>query len=188
MKPIQWNNSGKDVDSIIKFYESTKYAIELFHNPNGNKNFASDFLYKTYIEIEQEKMKCLNELSIEAGFVLLAYLEGVFRKDFMIRILRHKRKDQLSVYFLDTYKSERKLYQHPLEYIFKAWRNKGSGLSDKIREMLRSLQQYYDYRNWVAHGRYWEFKESNYLRKYCFEAILLMVNTVLCELNGKLLK
>ena len=118
---------------------------------------------------------------------MLAYLESVFRKDFVIRIQRHKRKDELSKHFLDSYNPAKKLYQYSLEEIFRAWYDKGCGLSDKIRQTFSSLPQYYNYRNWIAHGRYWEFKDTNYLRKFCFESILLMVDTVLRELKGKLL-
>ena len=134
---------------------------------------------QTSSEITNSREEALEELSIAAGFCLLSWIESLFRKDFVARISRHKRKDCLSTYYLESYNPAEKTYRYGLNKIFDAWKNNSPKLSDKEIDVLRKLPQYFEYRNWIAHGRYWMFREANWQKKYNFDSVYIMASEVI---------
>lgn len=72
---------------------------------------------------------------------ILAFVESLFRTDFIIRC-ELKKSDKLSIRYRHTYNPAKRIYTY----------------------------SYHDnYRNWLAHGRYWQFKDNP--AKYKIEKI-----------------
>ncbi len=59
--------------------------------------------------------------------------------------------------------------------------------SKEMQDILRNLPQYFDFRNWMAHGRYWKYKESNYFNKYNYLQIQIL-NALIQKYFGPYLK
>jgi hypothetical protein len=134
--------------------------------------------YSTASERESVLESARLELSIEAGFMLLAYVESLFRSDFVLRLENRKWKDPLTLYYKDTHNSSSRPYQYSLDDIFYGWRYKSQECDKNMGDILANLPQYFKYRNWIAHGRYWVFDEQNYIRRYKFDSICILVDAI----------
>lgn len=82
----------------------------------------------------------------EAGFMLLSYVEALFRMDLVLRLENRKWNDPLSKYFRDNRKADRKIFQYPIDAILKGWKNDPDSTQDMI-DIARKLPQYFNYRH-----------------------------------------
>ena len=171
MAIVNFNPDKPNPDNIQKVYEECTKGIEIKFDPHRNPSYIADFAFYSKKEIEREKSKMLEEVSLRSAFFLLAYIENLFRTDFVIRVESHKKgyTDVLTKAYKKIYNPAVRPYSYSLtDTIFKSWRQyvNGKPNSKEMQDILRNLPQFFDFRNWLAHGRYWVFKESNYLKKY----------------------
>lgn len=188
MKIVDFNPKLFSVDDICHYYDQTKGAICLKFDRLRNPDFESDFLGLSELEIDEEKRLLLAELSIESAFFLLAYIESLFRTDFVLRLESGKWQDQLTKSFKSLQRKsapQRKIYTYSLvDDIFARWKEYGASTKE-MTDILNTLPQYFDFRNWVAHGRYWVYKENNYWRKYNYESILILLGKIESTFGSK---
>ncbi len=164
-------------------------SINTYYNPDQNNAYTRIFATKSSSEIEQMRSQEKTELSIETGFVLLAHIESLFRTDFVMRLESgNKWKDQLTQYFKSIYRRDTRPYQYGLDMIFEAWKTYEPSLTKEMLDILNNLPQYFEYRNWIAHGRYWMFKESNYIKKYNYTQIKILYYNILNEFGNRFKK
>lgn len=172
MKQINFNPDKPTPEDIEAFYEQCRSSIDTFFDPSKNHNFANDFPGLTDEERDDVKTGLLEELSLRSSFYLLAYIESLFRSDFALRVETNGKKkyqDVLTRAYKVEFNPARKIYSYPLgDVIFDNWKryavNKPN--SKEMQDVLRNLPQYFEFRNWMALGRYWIFKENNNARKY----------------------
>ena len=173
MKLVKFNQQKISAEAIKHFYDDALSALKLKFKGQDDVS-----LYSTRAEREEQFKLARLELSIEAGFMLLAYVETLFRSDFILRIENRKWKDPLTICFRSMYKPSKRLYQYSLEDIFRAWRSASHGCDKNMVDILANLPQYFKYRNWIAHGRYWILDEQNYIRRYNFDSIWMLVGEI----------
>ena len=171
MAIIDFNPDKPTPEDIQRIYEECMEGIEVKFDPLKNTAYAADFDFLSPKEIEKEKKRMLEEVSLRSAFFLLAYIETIFRTDFVMRIESHKKgyTDVLTKAYKKIYNPKLRPYSYSLtDVIFKSWRQYviGKPNSTEMQDILRNLPQYFDFRNWMAHGRYWIYRESNYYRKY----------------------
>jgi len=91
----------------------------------------------------------LEETDRRSVFFVLARLEAAFRVDYESRC-RKKLKDDLSRALRLVWKS-RAENVHLDDDIFEAWREHSSA----SRQLIGELRGAFNFRHWLAHGRYW---------------------------------
>lgn len=183
MTLVNFNPAKPTPEEITKAYEECKAGIELYFDPSTNPLFNEVFANLTQTEIDRREKHTLDELSLRSSFYLLCYIESLFRMDFILRIESHRKgnNDALTKAFKSLYNPLKRPYTYSLvDDIFSNWKqyiiNKPN--SKEMTDILNTLPQYFDFRNWIAHGRYWIFNESNYLRKYNFTQILILLGNL----------
>lgn len=189
--PIQFSDNVLTPEEIEHYYRDVEKSIEMRFNKEQNANYVGDFLGYTDEEIISSKKELLQELSIEASFFLLAYIESLFRKDFILRINagRKKYRDNITKEYKSIYDPNKRVYSYSLvDVIFSTWKQYVSPNSKELEDVLRTLPQYYDFRNWIAHGRYWVPKETNYIQKYSYLQIVILYDKIKALLGDKLKK
>lgn len=183
MATFNFNPEKPTPESIKRMYEECKAGIELYFDPERNPSYLADFAALTDTEILERKEKELEELSLRSSFFLLAYIESLFRTDFILRIESHKKgkSDELTKSYKKIYNPAQRLYTYSLkDVIFDKWKTYVDEkiMSVQMQNIIRSLPQYFDFRNWMAHGRYWKFKEQNYLKKYNYLQIQILLGSI----------
>lgn len=183
MANFNFNPDKPDPNDIKRIYDECKAGIELYFDPEANKSYTATFINMTQEEIKARKRQEIDELSLRSSFYLLAYIESLFRTDFILRIQSHKKgyTDVLTRSYKQIYNPAQRLYSYSLtDVIFKNWQQYviGKPHSKEMQDILRNLPQYFDFRNWVAHGRYWVFKETNYAKKYNYLQIQILLGNI----------
>ncbi len=183
MAIVEFNPSKPGPDDIQRVYEECKAAIEYKFDSTKNPTYTDDFALLSPESIEANKNKMLDELSLRSSFFLLAYIETLFRTDFVLRVESHNkgRKDELTRMYKSEYNPAHKIFSYSLtDFIFEKWKLYVDNLlySKEMIDILRNLPQYFDFRNWMAHGRYWVYRESNYMRKYNYLQIKILLGNI----------
>lgn len=181
MKLVDFNFQKPLPEDIQMMYEYCKQGIEQRFDPIANPNLCNEMPGFTEEELEQIKQDLLDELSMRSSFYLLAYIETLFRTDFVLRLETNNKKkyqDVLTQAYKREYNPVKRLFSYSLvEVIFENWKrfvvNKPN--SKEMTDILNNLPQYFDFRNWMAHGRYWIFKESSNIHKYDYMYIRMLL-------------
>lgn len=185
MKLVNFNINKTTYDDIDNYYSNTFDTIEAYFNRTKNPNYDICFQNMSDEEIINLEKTYKQELLIEAGFALLAYIESLFRTDFVLRLESHKKSDHLTKYYKAEHDPAQKPYKFGLDKIIEGWKNHYGNVSKKMTDILNTLPQYYEYRNWIAHGRYWIYKEDNYLVKYNYDHLQMLHSAIISEFGGK---
>jgi len=96
---------------------------------------------------------------------ILATLEAKFRIDYLMRCQKKKR-DKLSKAFREIYK-KKKNKASLNDDIIRTWKNEFPLHKTRLDKLSKAL----DYRNWLAHGRYWLPKKSPHIAEYDYLSI-----------------
>jgi hypothetical protein len=187
MKLIEFNPDKITPEEIDDYYHRAEKFIYIAFDKALNPDYEIDFLGLTSSEIELKRKKLLDELSIESSFFLLTYIEGLFRTDFILRLESGRKGvgNALTKAFKAIYVPDKKPYLYSLvDDIFENW--KLCATSKEMSDILNTLPQYFAFRNWIAHGRYWKFKESNYVKKYNYIQIKILLDKILSVFGKKL--
>lgn len=192
MKFVNFNPEKPDPQSIEEMYDYCREGIEKKFNPALNPNLNNEFPGFSEQEREEIKQGLLDELSMRSSFYLLAYIETLFRTDFALRLETNngkKSQDVLTRAYKQEFNPAKRLFNYSLvEVIFANWKrfaiNKPN--SKEMTDILNTLPQYFEFRNWMAHGRYWIFKESNYMRKYNYVHIKILLAQIELYFGGLL--
>ena len=178
---FDFSKSPLSAKEILDYYTHVVSAIECKYSQDGNKNYTTDFLGYSEVKVKSEKNLLLKELSVEASLCLLSFIESRFRIDFIIRCQRRK-KDPLSTDFRAIYNPAKRLYTYSLtDDIIENWKKN----MPEQKDTFDRLADVFKYRNWVAHGRYWHFKDNP--NKFTFNAIWMLNEKIDVILEGKIL-
>ena len=157
-----------DPREISLYYNRAVSSIECKYSQNDNASYSVDFFSYSEKDVASEKNKLLDELSVQATLCLLSYEESRFRIDFIIRC-QSRKKDFLTKSFRQFYKPAKRPYSYSLaDDIIAVWKK----FLPENKTIFDRFINAYNYRNWIAHGRYWNFKDNP--RKFSFDAVWML--------------
>jgi hypothetical protein len=151
MTKLVRSNKLKNFSDIKRLFAERNEALQCFC-ASGNPHFWG----YTEKELKEHLSDHLQETEYDASLALLAAIEAAFRFDFDYR--RKKRlKDSRS-------KEIRRLSKLPKRNSYEISINKIFGTL-KIDQAVPNhtitlLNNYFKYRNWLAHGRYWNLNRG----------------------------
>jgi len=156
MDNINFSHEHQDVTQIDNHHKDLTAAIEEYFN----------FTDKTIPErmwhepLDKIKRKRLYELEFTSSLSILAAIEAAFRIDYLQRCYQRKPKNELSKALQEIYKvKESKGFRSSfMDDILKTWKEKSSIAKHKFG----NLKGAWKFRNWIAHGRYWERNFNRY--------------------------
>lgn len=166
MRKVQFNfnEHNQSLESLENYYDEVKAAIDLKFS-KANPYYPSDFQMMTESEVETERDENYMELSREASMAILAFVESLFRTDFIIRC-ELKKSDKLSKRYRHTYNPTKRIYTYSYnDVVLDGWVE----YLPEVKNLINELKEANNYRNWLAHGRYWQFKDNP--AKYKIEKI-----------------
>lgn len=177
MNKFDFNSKIPILCTIDDFYDKSSESIALAYN----RNIDTKFIGMTSDELKMEKQFLLDELEIWAVFMVLCYIESLFRIDFILRC-ENKNKwasENLSLYYKKHHQSNKRYYQYSLkDVIFAGWKES----FPEENCLINQLSQAFEYRNWIAHGRYWKFKDNP--NKYTYDYVKTIAEKIESQLGG----
>lgn len=139
-----WNHRT-DIQAALRFY----------FDP-GSPGFQDRFFGET-LEVIAERLRTrLQEADQQSLLVLLSSVEAAFRLDYEIRVER-KATDDLSRSFITLYAQQGKRARLDSE-LFENWKK----VSDLHKQAVGHLRSAFKFRDWMAHGRYWQPASGRY--------------------------
>lgn len=184
---FQFASHNRSLKDIKTYYDRVLDSLEYQYSREHNADYDVIFANKSEAEVAAELDRLKEELSMEGAFELLAYLEKVFRTDCHIRCTR-RYKDDLSKSFKDVYKSVGKI-QYKIGFvdvIVAGWKKfflEQDPHNQDVLDMFSQINDFFNFRNWMAHGRYWDYPYSR--GKHNFDVVWIMVNEVENAFSGK---
>ena len=182
MRKIQFNfnEHNQSLESLENYYDEVKAAIDLKYS-KANPYYTSDFQMMTNTEVETERDENYMELSCEASMAILALVESLFRTDFIIRC-ELKKSDKLSKRYRHTYNPAKRIYTYSYnDVVLDGW----AEYRPEEKNLINELKEANNYRNWLAHGRYWQFKDNP--AKYKIEKIRDLAHRIQSTFGSELM-
>lgn len=130
---------------IANYFNDTDSAIRQYYTTRSARKF---FAY-TLTEAVEEMEARVAELDATCTFTLLADLEATFKIDYLQRCYM-KKKDRISKNFRKTY-AEKKASVSLDRDLLPIWRDH----HPKLKGIIGAINGAFNYRDWIAHGRYW---------------------------------
>lgn len=164
--------SGKHstIEEIYSYYQISEDSLNMYFTQNNNKLTG----YSLY-EIQQAKLDNINILDRNIVFEILAFLEAILRVDYHHRI-KNRKKDPLSRSFQEIHKQKGNKVSL-IGDILKKHREH----NQENKKIIDAFQRALDYRNWLAHGRYWKSEKTN--NNYDFLSTMMLANTLINNIN-----
>jgi len=153
---------------IAEHHGVMENAICLYYSPK-NPSFLELFGLSTPAEIRASHDERLREARAASTMTLLAALEASFRVDYLQRNYLKKR-DPLSRALRALY-SEKQQRVSLSDDILQAWLDH----SNVKLALVNEIRAAFNYRHWLAHGRYWVSKLG---RRYDFERVYYLCSGI----------
>ena len=171
-KRVSLSGEHLPFQSIVDQQRDVEAALRLYFS-SANPAFAARFQGQTAAEVEAERDSRIAEAQQLASLSLLSAIEAAFRVDYLNRCYR-KRKDTLSRAFrtLHSVKGARVSLD---DEILPLWRAHSVGANPLISDLVAA----FNFRHWLAHGRYWLPKLG---QPYDFFAIETLAATIASSL------
>ena len=147
LRSFDFNERFASTDEIEDWFEDTNAALRLFYSQQ-NPTFQARFISYTQDEVEGELDSRLEETDTLAAFTLLTAAEAALRTDFMLRCIQN-RSDPLSKHFIGLHGANG--LRVSLESILDGWKTHASIQA----HVIGHIKAAFNYRHWIAHGRYW---------------------------------
>ncbi len=173
LKKVSFSGENLSLLEIADYYDDSEKALRLFFS-SKNPEYSLRFNGYTEEEVEEELKLRLQELDKAISFSILSALEALFRIDYLNRCY-NKKKDNLSRKMRNIY-NQKGVHASLKDDILSSWKVICPEYKGFISEVITA----FGYRNWLAHGRYWEPKlgrnydyQSLYDLAYSIEQLLL---------------
>ncbi|MYA17931.1 MAG: hypothetical protein F4089_13610 [Gammaproteobacteria bacterium] len=146
---------------IVTNHALVELAVASFHSPR-HPDYGSHFAFHTRDEVDSLREAALDEHASQSSLALLAAIEAAFRVDYVLRH-RLRPRDGLSREMRKLF-AEKGRYARLADDILRVWRD----YSTAPRGLLGEVAGAFNYRHWLAHGRYYPPKFG---RAYDFSTI-----------------
>lgn len=155
---LSFSHQEQSLEEIATYHASVQAGLFDFFAKNSQQLID---LY-TGTKISDARNNCVRELDRTSSLTVLSSVEASIRLDYLVRVYGRWR-DPLSkaMKLLHRNRGNRARLE---EDLISLWRNKTS----VGKELLQALNGAFNYRHWLAHGRYWTPKVG---RRYDYPTV-----------------
>lgn len=167
-KRVKASLSGEHLQlaRIIEHHNDVEAALRHYFSPESAQYLIRFATYSPR-ELKDELAQRLAENEKSTTLMILSSLEAAFRVDYLQRC-KQKKKDDLSQALWKIYQQQED--HAKLDDIFEAW--KESDLT--LKTLIGNVKGAFNYRHWLAHGRYWTPK----FQKYDYDIVYSLAQAV----------
>jgi|SRR6266581_2148127 len=169
MARVTFSNRNVNISNFALHHSDMEASLRLYFSPSAS-TFSARFFGDLTSEVNAKLEQRLAEIDMASALTVLSALEAVFRIDYLQRCYR-KERDPLSRAFRDLHKRKQTRVRLETE-IFDIWKE----YTDVEAKLIGDLRGAFNFRHWLAHGRYWEPKLG---RKYDFVTVYGLAANVL---------
>jgi len=166
MKKVSLSNHHSTLEDIEEYYVDGESSLNFYFSSSSTVSaISARFLGYTNKEIGEELKIRKDTLDRMCSLELLAAIEAKFRVDYLLRC-QNKKKDFLSKKFRAIHRKKANKASLEDDIIF-TWKKEIPEHKTRLDDFGKAL----DYRNWLAHGRYWLPKKHPHVSQFDYLAI-----------------
>ena len=178
---FSYSDDNLSLDEIDKTYNKVLSSIETKYSEDKNFYYSEEFIGYTQEEICQERDDVIDEVEKEVSLTLFASVEASLRSDFINRC-QLKKKDKLSKFYRSGYNPKKRIYTYGLsEVVMKGWQE----YLPEHENLIKQVNDVFQYRNWLAHGRYWQLAQP--FQRYDYNTLYALLRTFLSQIEPYLM-
>jgi len=162
-----------ELQEITAYQRDAEESLRYYFKPNA-PDYEHRFFGKTNREVAEILSGRIVETEIRSSLAILASIEASFRIDFIKRC-RGRLKDDLSRHFRSIEQSAGPRIRLD-EDILEGWKIHFA----RNGKLIGEIRAAFNYRNWLAHGRYWAPKLG---RKYDYYYLELLASQVIADFD-----
>ena len=166
---FRYSNANISLDDIDKTFKKVISSLDIKYSKSKNLEYRSCFMGYKDEEVISEKAEIYKEVDKETCLTLFASVEATLRTDFINRC-HLKKKDKLSLFYRSGYNPSQRIYTYSLtDVVLKGWKS----FLPQYEQLIDQVNDAFGYRNWLAHGRYWQLNQS--LSKYDYFKLFILL-------------
>lgn len=169
-KKVAFSNEHSTLEDIEQYFFDSERALESYFLGD---TVPPSFVGYTFIELQDELKSRKESLDRMCSLEILSALEARFRVDYLVRCQRKKR-DPFSKKLRAIYRKQENRASL-VDDILSTWKKERS----EYKPRLDKFQKAIDYRNWLAHGRYWTPKKIPQMQQYDFLSLYSLADDIL---------
>jgi len=177
-KKTSFTNSHSKIEDIEEYYVDSEDSLNTFYDVDFESGeISAKFLGYSKKEIFGELKERKETLDRMCSLELLAAIEARVKIDYIIRG-QDKLRDDLSKKIRVVYDSKENRASLK-DDIISVWRTE----FPKHKTRLDNFGLALDYRNWLAHGRYWQPKRAPHIHRYDYLSIYSLAEDILDNMD-----
>jgi hypothetical protein len=149
---------------LAHYHRDAEASLQLYFS-SSNPNFFAIFVGERLSEVTEKLDNRILETDMRSGLAVMASVEAAFRLDYLWR-RKAKKPDAVS----NAFRKYRGTKVRLDEDIWETWKV----IHPTMGPLISELRSAFNFRNWLAHGRYWTAGQ-----KYDFQALYLLADAVL---------
>jgi len=174
---VSFSKKHSSIEDIQDYYIDSESSLNFYFDTTKSEIILAKFVGYTKDEIVNELRDRKETLDRMCSLELLAAIEARIRIDYLLRC-QTKRRDQFSRKLRAIYRG--KSHKASLiDDIVPVWKQ----VFPEHKSRLDNLGKAIDFRNWLAHGRYWLPKKSPHIYKYDYFAIYSLASDILTNMD-----
>lgn len=171
---VTFSDQHSTIDDIEAYYVDSEISLDLYFDASSQED---RFFGYSLLELQDELKNRKNSLDRMCSLEVLGSLEAHMRIDYLTRC-QEKLKDKLSrqMRVIHGAKGNRASLVDDIMFLWKKEYPEHKASLDEFQKAL-------DYRNWLAHGRYWTSRKTPHIYRYDYLSICTLANKILIELD-----
>ncbi|HDM8188406.1 hypothetical protein [Vibrio ouci] len=167
---VAFSNDHSNLEDIEEYYFDSELALQQYFL---SSEVPAKFIGCSLSMLQEELKDRTESLDRMCSLEILATLEARFRVDYLVRCQKKKR-DVFSKKLRAIYRKKEN-QASLVDDIISTWRRE----HPEHKARLDSFQGALDYRNWLAHGRYWQPKKMPHLSRYDYLFLYSLADDIL---------
>ncbi|WP_446808936.1 hypothetical protein ACH50O_16985 [Methylomonas sp. 2BW1-5-20] len=173
-KKTSFTNKHSTIEDIERYYVDSEGSLNSYYDIDFESGeISAKFIGYSKEEVFNELKERKETLDRMCSLELLAAIEARVKIDYIIRG-QDKLRDEFSKKMRVIYDSKENRASLK-DDIIALWRSE----LPEHKKRFDNLAQALDYRNWLAHGRYWQPKRAPHIHKYDYLSIYSLAEDVL---------
>ncbi len=174
MQKITFSHQHSSLQDIEEYYVDSENSLNhYFVTSNSVSEISVRFIGYSKDEIGKELKERKDTLDRSCSLELLSTIEAKFRIDYLLRC-QNKKKDNLSQRFRSIHRKKANKASLGDDIIF-IWKTE----LPEHKTRLDNLEKALDYRNWLAHGRYWQPKKHPHISQFDYVSVFNLTVDIL---------
>jgi hypothetical protein len=177
-KKVSFSNEHSPIDDVEDYYIDSENSLNSFYNiDSSSQNIPAKFIGYSEVELTEELKIRKDTLDRMCSLEILAAIEARIKIDYIIRG-QNKLRDDFSKKIRVIY-DKKESRAALVDDILSTWKSEYPEHKARLDNLGKAL----DYRNWLAHGRYWQPKRTPHIYKYDYLSIYALASEILLNMG-----